>query len=678
MNPNDIPRWLDEHGGPAGPPQTDANGVTTHRAVDGSYVTVFNGQVRMVGHGAPPAAATEAVPAAQTQRQGVGMTQQELEAIINGWGASLGAGDFREEVKQEDVPNPAAYDENGQYIQGTPLTVKGPVTYRTWVKPGTNIRLTVKINADGTYTKVYDGADSSIQPSRAPDAQAPKEEKNPNDPTRMRRWNPQSKQWEDAGPNQEEIDRREKEKADKNKPSVTIREDGKGGLVAISTYPDGRAPTTTPVPGVQGKPDQITHQGVVYERQTDGAYKPAAGIPVPGQARKNIDQFQPDYTQPDLGLGAWAAAQRRKIGLPPDQGGITQSDYDAATKEAHDSASVTITNITNSQNVVRQQAIDNQSRQDTQAGYAENDLGRKQRVYEQIWRYVDPNTDSIRPWLPDSAEAQAMRQRYAGMATPMPSLHPMFTNLATNAGVIKPTGAPTGGTPPPPSSVPPAVTAAAAAPPVRDDYRTNPGQAPAPAAAPAPQPLSPGQSGMMSPVPDAENPPVPQSPGMPGMMSPVMDAENPPVAPATGDPFVGGLVLPQPEPAAPAVEVPPLETPPPWSADPNAAPSGGAFPPLPIVPRAGTEAGGNVQKVMPQPVTGWAMQALGTPPGTVAVQPQQAQAVNPALQAAQQGAQQPLFDPYDTAGRLARMGVPQNAIAQAMREMGMLQEEAVA
>lgn len=151
----------------------------------------------------------------------------------------------------------------------------------------------------------------------------------------------------------------------------------------------------------------------------------------------------------------------------------------------------------------------------------------------------------------------------------------------------------------------------AAAPPVRDDYRTNPGQpaapAPAPApVAPAPQPLSPGQAGMMSPVPDAENPPVPQSPGMPGMMSPVMDAENPPVAPATGDPFVGGRVMPQPEPAAPAVEVPPLETPPPWSADPNAAPSGGAFPPLPIVPRAGTEAGGNVQKVMPNPAGEWA------------------------------------------------------------------------
>lgn len=85
------------------------------------------------------------------------MNQQELEALLAQMGV-LGPNDFREEVKQEtakEIP-PGALE---------PVDVKKDVTYRTWVKPGTNQRLTVKVNPDGTYTKVFQGADDAIKPA---------------------------------------------------------------------------------------------------------------------------------------------------------------------------------------------------------------------------------------------------------------------------------------------------------------------------------------------------------------------------------------------------------------------------------------------------------------------------------------------------------------------------------
>lgn len=92
------------------------------------------------------------------------MTQAELEALIAKLGP-LGPGDFREETKSEEIPNPkydAADPANNQ------PNIKANVTYRTWTKPGTNVRLTVKVNPDGaTYTKTFDGPDTAIKPEAA-------------------------------------------------------------------------------------------------------------------------------------------------------------------------------------------------------------------------------------------------------------------------------------------------------------------------------------------------------------------------------------------------------------------------------------------------------------------------------------------------------------------------------
>lgn len=616
-------------------------------------------------------------------------------------------------------------------------TVSVPVV--EWRDPTTGYTLAAEVGpGGGTYTVTED----RLIPANKGDAergnQPPKEEPNPADPTRMRRWNPSTNQWEDAGPNQTEIERRAREQAAASRPGApTLKPDGKGGTVAIQTMPDGTI-KTTPLPGVPSdkpNPPTITVEGVVYERGEDGVYKPAAGIPTPGIGVKNVDQFVPDYTQPDLGIGAWAAKQRAKIGLPPDQGGITQKDYDAAVTAARDQATVTITNITNNQNVVRQQAIDNQAREDKQAGYAENDLGRKQSVFDAIWKYTTPGSEAIRAWMPDAQSAQALRQQYAGQAKPMPVLHPMFTNLAANAGVTTPPpGAPPATQPgaPAPAAPPNAIGAGAI------------GNQPAPAGAPQMTPdafvqtPAPAQPVTNMPVTTelpvqatGPNPTINPATGEPTGLNPLPEGArgpNPAINPVTGEPTglpqqpegpVGGRALPQPAeaplphemtpapgvyptPFAPTV---PSQTPTPgpnpydetvtvthyingptrmtrreWENMPEAEKQQYTPPPkmdpmIPVEVPYPTE-DHLFTKTMPQqgPVTGWAMQALAQPPGTVAVQPQQ-QPMNPALQAAQQGAARSLFDPYETAGRMATLGIPQDAIAQAMRELGMIQDE---
>lgn len=114
------------------------------------------------------------------------MTQEQLEALLAQMGA-LGPGDFREETKQEDIPNPAA-TANGGLDPNAPLTIKGPVTYRTWVKPGTNRRLTVKVNGDGTYTQAFSGADPEIK-GPTTTARTPEKEADDKAAEAERAWN---------------------------------------------------------------------------------------------------------------------------------------------------------------------------------------------------------------------------------------------------------------------------------------------------------------------------------------------------------------------------------------------------------------------------------------------------------------------------------------------------------
>lgn len=146
--------------------------------------------------------------------------------------------------------------------------------------------------------------------------------------------------------------------------------------------------------------------------------------------------------------------------------------------------------------------------------------------------------------------------------------------------------------------------------------------APAPAAAPpAQQPVAPGASPPAAPV---NNPalvntdpfdgaaPV-AAPPAPSQWQPPLNQGQDLSDPAAHQP--SPLNPPQPPAATPDPSIPPIQGPlvEEQAPAPAPAPSGGAFPPLPVVPRAGSEAGGNVQKAMPNPAGEWAALAPMAP-----------------------------------------------------------------
>jgi hypothetical protein len=418
-----------------------------------------------------------------------------------------------------------------------------------------------------------------------------------------------------------------------NKPAVDIRDDGKGGVVAVSTYPDGRV-ETKPVPGVTGKPTTVTVDGVVYEKGPDGKYAPAAGIPQAGVGRKNIDPFTPDPTQPDLGVGVWAAAQRAKIGGASEAGGITQQDYDDAVKEALGSATVYITNTKAGHDVRRTAEQDARNQRQTLSQQAADDYARARKAYDDTWKYANPNSTARFSTVEHIMNEQARyRQEREATAREAPPLHPMF-QWTQQAGAGQPTAPPPVAAPvlatpppapalgpppaalatPPPGAVPAPVVAAPAlaapsvhpvapappALPARDDWRTNPGDSSVPFNPPA------GEPG--------------HQPGMPVGMAP------PPEGPVSA-----------------------------WASQ-------------VISPEAMASASQPSQGPQLDPA------AYGHTPDNPMVQPGQGQRVLPNLQ--QQAAS--VYDPFPAAGRMAQWGLPMESILQAMREMGMVPEEQTA
>lgn len=73
-----------------------------------------------------------------------------------------------------------------------------------------------------------------------------------------------------------------------NRGTTVLKPDGKGGTVAVTTYPDGRPPKTEPVPGVPSdkpQPQTVTIGGRLFERDPQtGTYSPAKGAPSEGEA----------------------------------------------------------------------------------------------------------------------------------------------------------------------------------------------------------------------------------------------------------------------------------------------------------------------------------------------------------------------------------------------------------
>jgi hypothetical protein len=240
--------------------------------------------------------------------------------------------------------------------------------------------------------------------------------------------------------------------------------EGQPGVYLVSTTKDGKSETHfeneagQTIQAPPNLPASIVSGGITYIKQPDNTYAPAQGIPTPGAGLKNVDPFEPDYTQPDLGFSKWAAKQRGKIGLPASQGGITQTEYDSAVKQAHDQASVTITNITAQQNQQRQRWLDETNQSNVLSNQGAADYGAAESAYlPSLLRYGDPNNpqgaiDTLRFGARERENER--RNRMSTLSAP-PPLHPMFgwtgQPTAGQQGTgFTPTG-PTAPTTPPPS-----------------------------------------------------------------------------------------------------------------------------------------------------------------------------------------------------------------------------------
>ena len=405
---------------------------------------------------------------------------------------------------------------------------------------------------------------------------------------------------------------------------------------------NGRTYIQHSIPGANGKPAQIYHT----DQQGNRVELPAEATP--GVTAKNVEPFTPDPSQPDLGLGAWVNKHLSKIGLPPEQGGITQADWDRVATAARDTAQTYITNVTANENVKRTRYIDEQNQRKTLSDQGASDFKMANDTFESTLKYANPNTNakfSTVPYLMAQA-AEARRQR-EGTATPPPPLHPMFTGMATAAGVN------------PNSSGPPAAPTPPNALGLGQGVGTGP---PLPS---TPAPTAPVQAAGVAPVAPA---PVPVTP-------------LPPAAPYSPPPLDNVPMPPRVVPLSPRVTPPGVETPA-LPGDPGyGQPLRPASPPA-AVPGAPTQYGdaGDTVQMAPGPVTSWAMRALA-PEQQQPVQQQQVEApapTNPALVSLQQQAQMPIADPWSLAGRLVQMGASSESVAQAMRELGLDQQPGAA
>lgn len=614
MNPSDIPQWLAEHGGAAGPPVTNANSVTTHRAADGSYVNVFNGRVTMIGHdGAAGAAPEQMQPAAPASRPGGGMNQQEVEAWI---AANGGPGAVQYVSSTKTIDNPAA-DVAAAKAAGVPFNPmadpKITVKEESWVNSRTGAVLRVSRKTDGSFDVIENKQADPNKPAAGVDTRTPEQRtkdeadaKNAAELQRQREKNAAlpadqdpayetdkerrdraeariKQQGEDA--RRADADRRAE--ADRNKPSVTIKEDGAGGFVSVQTFPDGRTPVVTPIPGIKGTPAQIKEGGVTYERQPDGTYKPAQGIPNPNTPEPE-GAPKPSFTVGDAAADLqkyqeWLNAEMRKPGAT-----LTAARADQlleARRKLWDTALSEQAGIVNAQQQAYRDQLtqrgqtlnDQQSRRNSATSIA----NQAQSSYGDLMDKMgaNPGGASIAKAIQEARfNAAAFVDNLSGGGVPEIKMGPAYEQ--TNQMQLNPragAGAPVPAIPQPGAPTPtanalgvgavgnvPAPTGAPAPAPAQPVFRPAPVAPAAPASAPQPAPLSPGQSGMMSPVLDSENPPVPQSPGQAGMMSPVLNSENPPAQ------DTAPIFAPVPSQAVPGM-------------------------------RAGSEAGGNVQMAPMQP-----------------------------------------------------------------------------
>lgn len=234
------------------------------------------------------------------------MTDAEFEAWLAQHGGEVGRKDVEEEVDDPEDTGPLGPGEKRRQVKRvdrTEITAKDGATITVRRLGGSLVSAPDQPQYDVTAT-------TPPKPSSTSERQPPKEEPNPSDPTRMRRWNPQTNAWEDAGANQAEIDRRKKEsdatteaarqrqrqeKADadaaaaRNAPKVTLTQDGTQAVIVdkdgnVTVKPTGL--TAPPKPGQIVKGAGPNGEDVQAVPGPDGriTYQPIAGATPTGAA----------------------------------------------------------------------------------------------------------------------------------------------------------------------------------------------------------------------------------------------------------------------------------------------------------------------------------------------------------------------------------------------------------
>jgi uncharacterized protein YjbJ (UPF0337 family) len=330
MIPESIRAEIEAKGGLVGAPEPQGNGTTIYRAPSGDFWVVVDqtGTLSMRGTSGYPAAgvdpATGAPATPANAPRGMGMSQRELEGLLAPFG-QLGPGDFREETKNETMPNPA-FDP----VSDPRPTVSTPVTYRTWVKPGTNQRLTVKVNPDGTYTQDFSGADPDIKPGASASSQAaapggdPFKDDGPDKGKFGRRWgwNPETRLYDrDLGPSP--AAQAPADPVDQvGKPTGNTRQRGEGKTTVKETeyvLPDGTKEwrTQTATEAAQAADQVGKATGNTRQRTENGQAVKESEYVLPDGTREWRTQTAPVETEkPVLVNGVWGVWTPGPDGVP--------------------------------------------------------------------------------------------------------------------------------------------------------------------------------------------------------------------------------------------------------------------------------------------------------------------------------------------------------------------------
>jgi hypothetical protein len=125
--------------------------------------------------------------------------------------------------------------------------------------------------------------------------------------------------------------------AEEKPGAPTLKPDGRGGTIAVQAMPDGSI-KTTPLPGVPSDkpaPERVPVNGVVYERQPDGTYAPAKGLPTESKPGSVVTiEGETYWATPNADPGQPPQLTHLNPGgaLPKDDGpqftpGMSPSDY---------------------------------------------------------------------------------------------------------------------------------------------------------------------------------------------------------------------------------------------------------------------------------------------------------------------------------------------------------------